>query len=124
MLIYYLKHDLGQGDGVVGLVLAVAALGTVGGALVVAPLRRRLGFGTCWIGAVLLCGLAVGGLGATGSVPPAAVLAALYLGMHQRGRDLLHVAAPAGHPGSSARPGDGRLLDHPLLAGAGRAPPS
>lgn len=80
VLIYYIKHDLGQGDGVVGLVLAVAALGTVGGALVVAPLRRRLGFGACWTGAVLLCGLAVGGLGASGSVPPTAVLAALYLG--------------------------------------------
>jgi MFS family permease len=79
VLIYYLKHDLGQGDGVVGLVLGVAALGTVGGALVVAPLRRKLSFGTCWTGAVLLCALAVGGLGVSGSVPPAAVLAALYL---------------------------------------------
>jgi MFS family permease len=80
VLIFYLKHDLGQGDGVVGLVLGVAAVGTVVGALVVAPLRRRLGFGTCWIGAVLLCGVAVGGLGATGSVPPTAAMAALYLG--------------------------------------------
>jgi MFS family permease len=80
VLIFYIKHDLGQGDGVVGLVLAIAALGTVFGALVVAPLRRRLGFGTCWIGSVLLCGVAVGGLGATGSVPPTAVLAAVYLG--------------------------------------------
>jgi MFS family permease len=80
VLIYYLKHDLGQGDGVVGLVLAFAALGTVAGALVVAPLRRRLGFGACWVGSVLLCGLAIGGLGATGSVPPAAALAAVYLG--------------------------------------------
>ena len=80
VLIFYIKHDLGRGDGVVGVVLAVAALGTVAGALVVAPLRRRLGFGTCWTGSVLLCGLAVGGLGATGSVPPTAVLAALYLG--------------------------------------------
>ncbi len=80
VLIYYLKHDLGQGDGVVGLVLAIAALGTVAGALTVAPLRRTLGFGACWTGAVVLCGLAIGGLGATGSVPPAAVLAALYLG--------------------------------------------
>jgi MFS family permease len=80
VLIFYLKHDLGQGDGVVGLVLGVAAVGTVVGALVVAPLRRRLGFGACWIGAVLVCGLAIGGLGATGSVPPTAALAALYLG--------------------------------------------
>jgi MFS family permease len=80
VLIFYIKHDLGQGDGVVGLVLAVAALGTVVGALAVAPLRRRLGFGTCWTGSVLLCGLAVGGLGATGSVPATAALAAVYLG--------------------------------------------
>jgi MFS family permease len=80
VLIFYLKHDLGQGDGVVGLVLGVAAVGTVVGALVVAPLRRRLGFGACWIGAVLLCGVAIGGLRATGSVPPTAALAALYLG--------------------------------------------
>jgi predicted MFS family arabinose efflux permease len=80
VLIFYIKHDLGQGDGVVGAVLAFAGLGTVVGALAVAPLRRRLGFGTCWVGSVLLCGLAIGGLGATGSVPPTAALAALYLG--------------------------------------------
>jgi MFS family permease len=80
VLIFHIKHDLGRGDGVVGLVLAIAALGTVVGALAVAPLRRRLGFGACWIGAVLLCGVAIGGLGATGSVPPTAGLAALYLG--------------------------------------------
>jgi MFS family permease len=80
VLIFYLKHDLGRGDGVVGLVLGVAALGTLIGALAVAPLRRRWGFGACWIGAVLLCGVAIGGLGATGSVPPTAALAALYLG--------------------------------------------
>jgi Na+/melibiose symporter-like transporter len=80
VLIFYIKHDLGQGDSVVGLVLAIAALGTVAGALVVAPLRRRLGFGTCWVGSVLLCGLAVGGLGMSGSVPGVAGLAAVYLG--------------------------------------------
>ena len=80
VLIYYIKHDLHQGDGVVGVVLAVAALGTVAGALIVAPLRRRLSFGTCWTGAVILSAPAIAGLGATGSVPPTAALAALYLG--------------------------------------------
>jgi len=79
VLIYYVKHDLHQGDGVVGIVLGVAALGTVAGALTVAPLRRKLSFGTCWTGAVILSALAIAGLGATGSVPPTAVLAALYL---------------------------------------------
>ena len=61
----------------VGLVLAVAALGTVAGALAVAPLRRRLGFGACRIGAVLLSGPAIGSLGASGLVPAVGVLAAL-----------------------------------------------
>jgi Na+/melibiose symporter-like transporter len=79
VLIFYIKHDLHQGDGVVGVVLAVAALGTVAGALLVAPLRRKLSFGTTWTGAVIVSALAIAGLGATGSVPPTAVLAALYL---------------------------------------------
>jgi MFS family permease len=79
VLIYYLKHDLHQGDGVVGLVLAVAAVGTVAGALTVAPLRRKLSFGTTWTGVVIVSALAIAGLGATGSVPPTAVLAAVYL---------------------------------------------
>ena len=79
VLIFYIKHDLHQGDGVVGIVLAVAALGTVAGALTVAPLRRKLSFGATWTGAVILSALAIAALGATGSVPPTAVLAALYL---------------------------------------------
>jgi hypothetical protein len=79
VLIFYIKHDLHQGDGVVGLVLAVAALGTVAGALGVAPLRRKLSFGTTWTGAVIVSALAIAGLGATGSVPSTAVLAAVYL---------------------------------------------
>jgi MFS family permease len=79
VLIFYIKHDLHQGDGVVGLVLGVAALGTVAGALTIAPLRRRLSFGTTWTGAVILSALAIAALGATGRVPPTAVLAALYL---------------------------------------------
>jgi MFS family permease len=79
VLIYYIKHDLHQGDGVVGLVLGVAALGTVAGALTVAPLRRKLSFGTTWTGAVIVSALAIAALGATGSVPPTAVLAAFYL---------------------------------------------
>jgi MFS family permease len=79
VLIFYIKHDLHQGDGVVGLVLGVAALGTVAGALTVAPLRRKLSFGATWTGAVIVSALAIAALGATGSVPPTAVLAAVYL---------------------------------------------
>ncbi|MEO3778304.1 MFS transporter [Micromonospora sp. B11E3] len=62
----HLKHDLGQPDGTVGLVLTAGAAGTVTGSLLVAPLRRRFGFGACWIGSVALAGVAVATLALTG----------------------------------------------------------
>ncbi|MFJ9711109.1 MFS transporter [Streptomyces sp. NPDC101234] len=79
LLIYHLKHDLGHGDGTVGTVLAVGAVGTITGALLVARLRRRLGFGPTWIGATAVCGLAFAGLGWTRTVPAVAALSAVYL---------------------------------------------
>ncbi|WP_369382083.1 MFS transporter [Streptomyces sp. cg36] len=80
LIIYHLKHDLGQGDGAVGTVFAVGALGTVAGALLVAPIRHRLGFGTTWIGGVAVCGLALAAVGSAGSVVGVAALAAAFLG--------------------------------------------
>ncbi|MGW4467291.1 MFS transporter [Micromonospora sp. NPDC004704] len=64
LYIYHLKHDLGRSDRTVGYVLAVAALGTIAAALLVAPARRRLGFGVCWIGSYTLAALGIVGLGA------------------------------------------------------------
>ncbi|WP_329110406.1 MFS transporter [Micromonospora sp. NBC_01699] len=63
LYIYHLKHDLGRSDRTVGYVLATAALGTIAAALLVAPARRRLGFGVCWIGSYALAALGVAGLG-------------------------------------------------------------
>ncbi|MER5184150.1 MFS transporter [Streptomyces sp. NPDC002896] len=80
LLIYHLKHDLGQSDGTVGTVFAAGALGTITGALLVAPVRRRLGFGATWIGNVAVCGLAVAGIGWAGSVAGVAGLTATFLG--------------------------------------------
>ncbi|MEW2299533.1 MFS transporter [Streptomyces sp. NPDC006655] len=80
LIIYHLKHDLGRDDGTVGTVLAVGAVGTVAGALLVARLRRRLGFGPTWIGSTALCGVAFAGLGWVRPVPAVAVLGAVYLG--------------------------------------------
>jgi MFS family permease len=80
VLIYYLRNDLGQSYTVVGVVLAVAAVGPLGGSLVVARLRRVIGFGACWIGGVIVGGIAVACLGVSTSVPVIAVLAAAYLG--------------------------------------------
>ncbi|MFF1477586.1 MFS transporter [Streptomyces sp. NPDC058301] len=80
LIIYHLKHDLGQGDGAVGTVFAVGALGTVVGALFVAPIRHRLGFGATWTGGVAVCGLALAVMGSVGSVAGIAALSAAFLG--------------------------------------------
>ncbi|MEO3858766.1 MFS transporter [Acrocarpospora sp. B8E8] len=79
IVIYRLKHDLGQPDSVVGVVLGVGAVGTMLGALVVARVRRRLGFGPAWIGAHALAGLAIVGVGFAGSVWGVAAIMACYL---------------------------------------------
>ncbi|MGW0760796.1 MFS transporter [Streptomyces sp. NPDC002814] len=79
LVIYHLKHDLGHDDGTVGTVMAGGALGTIVGSLLVARIRRRLGFGPTWMGAVAVCGLAFAGLGRAQDVPVVAVLAAAFL---------------------------------------------
>ncbi|AQS71873.1 MFS transporter [Streptomyces pactum] len=79
LVIYHLKHDLGRDDGTVGTVMAVGALGTITGALLVARVRRRLGFGPTWTGAVAVCGLAFAGLGWASDVPAVALLSAAFL---------------------------------------------
>ncbi|MEU6076237.1 MFS transporter [Micromonospora sp. NPDC047074] len=79
VLVYHVKHDLGGSDRTVGAVLGLAALGTIAGALLVAPLRRKLGFGVTWIGALAVCGVAIAGIGVVGNVPGVTVLTAVYL---------------------------------------------
>ncbi|MFF0314173.1 MFS transporter [Micromonospora sp. NPDC005252] len=79
VLIYHVTHDLGGTERTVGTVLGLAALGTVAGALLVAPLRRRRGFGVTWIGAHAVCGFAVAGAGMATSVPAVTALTAVYL---------------------------------------------
>jgi MFS family permease len=80
LLIYHLEHDLGQSHRTVGTVLAIGALGTIGGALLVARIRRGLGFGPTWTGAVAVCGCALGGIGWALDVPAVAFLTAVFLG--------------------------------------------
>lgn len=80
LLVYHLKHDLGQSDGTVGTVLAVGALGTIAGALPAARMRHGLGFGPIWIGAVAVCGCAMAGIGWALDIPEVAFLTALFLG--------------------------------------------
>ncbi|WP_239133797.1 MFS transporter [Rugosimonospora africana] len=79
VLIYDIRHTLGHTDATVGAVLGPATIGTLTGALLVAWLRRHIGFGYTWIGGQAVCGLAIAGLGLTRTVPVIAVLAAVYL---------------------------------------------
>jgi MFS family permease len=79
VLIYYLRHDLGQSYAVVGLVLAIAAAGPVAGSMLVARLRRKVGFGASWIAPVAVGGVAIACTGATRVIPVIAALAAIYL---------------------------------------------
>ncbi|MHC3469756.1 MFS transporter [Streptomyces sp. 7R007] len=79
LVIYHVKHDLGHDDRTVGTVMGLGALGTITGALLVARIRRRLGFGRAWTGAVALCGLAFAGLGWARGVPEVAALSAVFL---------------------------------------------
>lgn len=79
LVIYHVKHDLGHDDGTVGTVMAVGALGTITGALLVARIRRGLGFGRTWTGAVAVCGLAFAGLGWARDVSAVAALSAAFL---------------------------------------------
>ncbi|WP_205302070.1 MFS transporter [Nonomuraea montanisoli] len=79
IVIYRLKHDLGQTDSVVGVVLGVGAVGTMVGSMLVARVRRTLGFGPSWIGAQVVSGLAILSLGLAGSVWGVAAFMALYL---------------------------------------------
>lgn len=80
VVIYHLRHELGQPDGTIGLVLTVGAAGTVTGSLTVPWLRRRLGFGACWVGAVALCGVAIAALSLTGRVAEVGALMVVYFG--------------------------------------------
>jgi MFS family permease len=80
LVIFYLKHDLGQPDSTVGYVLSITAIGTIVGSLLVARVRRILGFGMTWIGASIVCGVAIAALGLADTVAAVAVLATIVFG--------------------------------------------
>lgn len=75
LFIYHLKHDLGQGDEAVGVVLGLASVGAALGSALAPWLRRRLGFGVIWIGGFTLSGLALALIGPAPTVWAVAILA-------------------------------------------------
>jgi len=72
LVIYHLKHDLGLGSHDVGLCLGIAAVGAVVGAVFAPRLRRRWGFGTCFLGGTMIQAL---GLATIGLIPFSAATA-------------------------------------------------
>jgi MFS family permease len=79
LLIFHLRHDLGQPEPVVGYALTAASAGALVAGLSVGRLRRRFGFPACWIGSGVLSGAVVAVLGHTQSAVLVAVLAAAFL---------------------------------------------
>ncbi|MFE2529690.1 MFS transporter [Streptomyces sp. NPDC059382] len=79
LLIFRVENDLRQSTATLGYVVAVSGLGTLVGALCAGRLRRLLGFGTCWLGSVVLIGLSVAGIGVSRDVATIAALAALFM---------------------------------------------
>jgi MFS family permease len=58
LFIFHLKHDLQEGDNAVGVILGLSSGGFIAGGVTVAWLRRRVGFGACFIGGLALNGIA------------------------------------------------------------------
>jgi MFS family permease len=78
ILIFQVRHGLGAGDKTVGYVLGVSGAGTIVASALTSVLRRRLGFGYCWLGSYVVCGLAVAAIGVATSVQLVAALAFAY----------------------------------------------
>jgi MFS family permease len=68
LVIFYLKHDLGQSDRTVGLVFGIASIGTMLSGLLTPRLRRTFGFGVCLIGGFILEGTSLLVLGVSASI--------------------------------------------------------
>ena len=63
LAIFRLRHDMGQGDSTTGIVFGVASLGAILGGWLVSSLRAKWGFGICFIGGLMIQGVAIGAIG-------------------------------------------------------------
>lgn len=77
LFIYHLKGNLEQSDTAVGVVFGVAAIGGVLGGALAPLLRRKLGFGACFIGGMIIECAAIALIGVAPAVWLIALLAAV-----------------------------------------------
>ncbi len=80
LLVFHLKRELGEGDRAVGVVLGTAAVGAVLGAGLAPRIRRRFGFGPCFLGGTFLQALGLVSMGAIRAAGFAALGAFLWAG--------------------------------------------
>jgi MFS family permease len=76
--IYRIKHDFGRNDDMVGLIFGVASIGAIAGGILAPALRRRKGFGFCFLGGNIMIGVAVLLTGVAPGVLVLALLATSY----------------------------------------------
>jgi MFS family permease len=67
LVIFHLRHDLSQSDSATGFVFGIASLGAILGGWLVPALRRKWGFGVCFIFGLILQGIAVATIGLASS---------------------------------------------------------
>jgi MFS family permease len=65
LFIFLLKHELHQSDVTLGVFFGGAAFGALIAGLIVPWLQKRLGFGVCFLGGLLLDGIVLSGFGLT-----------------------------------------------------------
>ena len=78
LVVFHLRHDLGRSGTAVGLTLATAALGALLGALSAPAVRRRFGFGSCFIGGTGVQAMGLVVMGLVGTAPATTAGAALW----------------------------------------------
>ena len=63
LFIFHIKSELGQSDNTIGIILGIASIGYIVAGVFIGRLRRRLGFGMCWLGGMVLEGVAIATIG-------------------------------------------------------------
>jgi MFS family permease len=76
--IFRLKHDLNQNDHAIGIVFGIASLGAILAGGVASTLRKKFGFGLCFLGSLILQATAIAATGVAGTVTVMGLLATLF----------------------------------------------
>lgn len=74
LIIFQVKENLGEPDRTVGIMYGIASLGSVASGLSIARLRRRFGFGACYVAGTLVFGISVLVLGLVPTIPVMTVM--------------------------------------------------